>query len=283
MVHRKVPTGTFMMRSGIAALAAGLAIIALPTAASAQQRDGERWQRQSENRGGERRSDRWTQRQQANSRTQTQAQPAEAPREARRSREQPQAQVSYGRIPDRAGSERPRDSQRYNRSDSNPSVIVQPPVVDRRVQAQRNSAYTDPRRNGSYVRDGDRRQDWNNQHRDNRHADNRNWDRKRSTNWNHDWRRDNRYNWASWRNTNRHTFRVGRYYTPYRDYSYRPLRIGFQLDSLFFGSSYWISDPWQYRLPPAYGPYRWVRYYDDALLVDIYSGEVLDVLRDFFW
>ena len=31
------------------------------------------------------------------------------------------------------------------------------------------------------------------------------------------------------------------------------------------------------------GPYRWVRYYDDALLVDIYSGEVVDVIYDFFW
>ena len=32
-----------------------------------------------------------------------------------------------------------------------------------------------------------------------------------------------------------------------------------------------------------HGPYRWVRYYDDVLLVDIYSGEVVDVIYDFFW
>ena len=32
-----------------------------------------------------------------------------------------------------------------------------------------------------------------------------------------------------------------------------------------------------------YGPYRWVRYYDDAVLVDIYSGEVVDVINNFFW
>ena len=32
-----------------------------------------------------------------------------------------------------------------------------------------------------------------------------------------------------------------------------------------------------------YGPYRWVRYYDDVLLVDVYSGEVVDVIYDFFW
>ena len=46
---------------------------------------------------------------------------------------------------------------------------------------------------------------------------------------------------------------------------------------------YWIQDPWQYRLPQVYGPYRWVRYYDDVLLVDIYSGEVVDVIHNFFW
>ena len=48
-------------------------------------------------------------------------------------------------------------------------------------------------------------------------------------------------------------------------------------------SNYWLNDPWQYRLPPAYGPYRWVRYYNDALLVDIYSGQVVDVIYGFFW
>ncbi|WP_254049772.1 RcnB family protein [Novosphingobium sp. TH158] len=101
--------------------------------------------------------------------------------------------------------------------------------------------------------------------------------------WNRDWRRDNRYNWYSWRNSNRDVFRWGYYNPPYRNYSYRRLSVGFFLDSLFFGSNYWINDPWQYRLPDAYGPYRWIRYYDDALLVDIYSGEVVDVIHNFFW
>src|SRR3546814_4031541 len=55
------------------------------------------------------------------------------------------------------------------------------------------------------------------------------------------------------------------------------------MNSLLFGSSYWINDPYNYRLPPAYGPYRWVRYYNDALLVDTYTGEVVDVVYDIFW
>ena len=47
--------------------------------------------------------------------------------------------------------------------------------------------------------------------------------------------------------------------------------------------SYWIDDPYDYRLPEAYGEYRWVRYYNDALLVDIYTGEVVDVVYDIFY
>ena len=50
-----------------------------------------------------------------------------------------------------------------------------------------------------------------------------------------------------------------------------------------FGNRYWINDPWQYRLPAVYGPYQWVRYYDDVLLVDTYTGEVVDVIHNFFW
>jgi hypothetical protein len=101
--------------------------------------------------------------------------------------------------------------------------------------------------------------------------------------WNNNWRQDRRYDWSSYRNSNRDLYRLGRYYAPYRNYSYRRLGSGSFLEPLFFGSSYWIADPWQYRLPEADGPYRWVRYYDDVLLVDVYSGEVVDVIYDFFY
>jgi hypothetical protein len=52
---------------------------------------------------------------------------------------------------------------------------------------------------------------------------------------------------------------------------------------MLFAPDYWINDPFYYRLPPAYGPYRWVRYYNDALLVDVRSGYVVDVIHDIFW
>ena len=101
--------------------------------------------------------------------------------------------------------------------------------------------------------------------------------------WNRSWRNDNRYNWHRYRAQNRRHYNLGRYYAPYRNYSYRRIGIGFSLGSLFFGSRYQINDPWSYRLPQTYGPYRWVRYYDDVLLVNTYTGEVVDVIHDFFW
>ncbi|RVU06346.1 hypothetical protein EOE18_05850 [Novosphingobium umbonatum] len=101
--------------------------------------------------------------------------------------------------------------------------------------------------------------------------------------WTHDWRRDNRYNWQAYRSSNRMAFHVGRYYPPYNGYAYRRLSVGFLLQPLFYSQSYRIYDPWTYHLPAAYEPYHWVRYYDDALLVDGYTGEVVDILYDFFW
>ena len=103
----------------------------------------------------------------------------------------------------------------------------------------------------------------------------RRWDRN-------DWRNDRRYDWRRWRNNHRSTFRLGLYIDPF-GWNYRRWSIGSYLYPNYYTSSFWLNDPWQYRLPPVYGPYRWVRYHDDALLVDIYSGQVVDVIYNFFW
>ena len=104
----------------------------------------------------------------------------------------------------------------------------------------------------------------------------------RNQRWSSHWRGDNRYDWRGHRDHNRSIFRLGNYYDPY-GWGYRRFSIGFSIGSGYYGSNYWLDDPWMYRLPPAYGPYRWVRYYDDALLVNIYSGQVVDVINNFFW
>jgi hypothetical protein len=105
----------------------------------------------------------------------------------------------------------------------------------------------------------------------------RRWDNK-------DWRRDTRYNWQDYRRSHGSLYRLPSYYAPSGWYGgYSRFSIGIFLNNILFGSNYWINDPFSYRLPPAYGPLRWVRYYDDALLVDVRDGYVVDVIHDFFW
>ncbi|MCT8002681.1 RcnB family protein [Sphingomonas sanguinis] len=101
--------------------------------------------------------------------------------------------------------------------------------------------------------------------------------------WNRSWRRDRRYDWLEWRSLNRGAYHLPRYYAPFGGYGYQRFSSGVIIDPEFFGQSYWLDDPYSYRLPPAYGSYRWVRYYNDAILVDLRSGLVVDVVYDIFW
>jgi Ni/Co efflux regulator RcnB len=110
-----------------------------------------------------------------------------------------------------------------------------------------------------------------------------NGDHGRPGGWDHGWRNDRRYDWQGWRNSHRDIYRGGFYRPPYGYGSYRRWDVGVRLPTVLFAQNYWISDPGYYRLPPIYGPYRWIRYYNDALLIDTYSGEVVDMIPDFFW
>lgn len=119
---------------------------------------------------------------------------------------------------------------------------------------------------------GDNRRGWNDGRRDDRGE------------WNRDWRGDRRYGWQDYRSSNRSAFRAPRYIAPRGyGYDYRRWSPGLRIDPWFYGPSYWINDPWDYRLPPAYGDYRWVRYYDDVYLIDIRTGFIQDVIYSFFW
>lgn len=123
----------------------------------------------------------------------------------------------------------------------------------------------------------DRNDGWRNQARDRQ-----DWNDRRG--WSRGWRDDRRYDWDRYRQANRNVYRLPRYYPPSGyHYGYRRFSVGLTLGSMLYGSSYWINDPFYYRLPPAYGPYRWVRYYNDALLVDLETGEVVDTVYDLFW
>ncbi len=105
---------------------------------------------------------------------------------------------------------------------------------------------------------------------------------RRHAAWNSSWRSNRSYDWRGYRSRYGSLYNLSNYYDPYRN-GYRRFSIGFNLWPSYYNSRYWLNDPWQYRLPPAYGPYRWVRYYNDALLVNVYTGQVVDAIHSFFW
>lgn len=96
------------------------------------------------------------------------------------------------------------------------------------------------------------------------------------------WRKDSRHDWRRWRDRNRSLFHLGFYFDPF-GWGYHRWGIGWRLWPSYYDRYYWLYDPWMYRLPYAPWPYRWIRYYNDALLVNVITGQVVDVEYDFFW
>jgi Ni/Co efflux regulator RcnB len=86
--------------------------------------------------------------------------------------------------------------------------------------------------------------------------------------------------WRGWRDRNRGVYARGNWRAPFRYYGFRP---GVRIAPRYYGSRYYINDPWRYRLPPVGRWQRWVRHYDDMLLVDTRRGVVVRVIRNFFW
>ena len=100
--------------------------------------------------------------------------------------------------------------------------------------------------------------------------------------WSSNWRHNSKYDWQNHRRHHRSIFHLGFYYDPF-GWNYNAFEIGWRMWPSYYSSRYWINDPWYYRLPYAPPGTRWVRYYDDAILVDTWSGQVVDVIYNFFW
>jgi Ni/Co efflux regulator RcnB len=66
-------------------------------------------------------------------------------------------------------------------------------------------------------------------------------------------------------------------------WSYRRWTFGDILPSLYWSQRYWLSDYDSYDLPPPPPGTTWVRYGDDALLIDRYSGEIVTVEYGVFY
>jgi Ni/Co efflux regulator RcnB len=166
-----------------------------------------------------------------------------------------------------------RSRSRYSGGTTSPTVPTAPPPADSRYSGDRSGStnWRDRTRDGRTSSTTSPLSNW----RDGSHDDH-------TRRWTSNWRSDHRYDWRNHRNHYSSLYRLGHYSDPF-GYGYRRFSIGLFLNSGYYGNNYLLNDPWQYRLPPAYGPYRWIRYYDDALLVDTYSGEVVDVIYGFFW
>jgi hypothetical protein len=113
-----------------------------------------------------------------------------------------------------------------------------------------------------------------------------------------DWKREVRRDERDWRRAQRDWYRDQRYWRPVgRDewrwagprhrgpgyawppgFAYRPWGVGYRLPPVFLGQPYWVPNPAFYRLPPAWGGGRWVRYGPDALMVQA-NGVVIQVVR----
>jgi Ni/Co efflux regulator RcnB len=98
-------------------------------------------------------------------------------------------------------------------------------------------------------------------------------DGDRSRNW-------GRNDWRGYRTGNRSLYARGNWRAPFR---YNSFRAGGRIQPNFYGDRYFISDPWRYRLPGAGRNQRWVRHYNDVLLVDVRRGVVIDVIHGFYW
>lgn len=191
------------------------------------------------------------------------------------------------------------------------AVTVQPAQQQTQPSRQQGGAYTGqynggsgrsaPRDNQPYQRQ-DRTQSDQRQYNDRAgrgdQGPNRNWqdynrrygDQNRSVRrqngnvWDgHAWRPEqfNRRNYNRNWNAQRR-FRLSPYYRP-NGWFYQRWTFGQILPFVFFSQNYWIDSYWSYGLPtPPYGC-EWVRYGDDALLVDVESGEILQVVYGLFY
>lgn len=59
--------------------------------------------------------------------------------------------------------------------------------------------------------------------------------------------------------------------------------FGERLPAIFFAPDFYITDYSAYGLIAPWGGYEWVRYGDDALLIDLETGEVIRVEYDIFY
>ncbi len=93
-------------------------------------------------------------------------------------------------------------------------------------------------------------------------------------------RQERREDWRDYRQTHRNVYARGNWQAPFR---YNAWNAGARLRPAYYSSRYYINDPYRYRLAAPGRNLRWVRHYNDVLLVNVRTGTVVQVHRGFFW
>ena len=160
----------------------------------------------------------------------------------------------------RRDTQSPRNQQNYQRPQYQHRQMQQPQYQRHQMQQPQ---YQRPYGTHS------QRYDWRNYQTGRRPPD---WQRHRDFDrnaWQRNWRSQQRYHWRN--------------YDRPRGWYYRRWAYGMILPSLFWGRQYWIDGYYNFGLPdPPYG-YVWVRNGDDALLVNVETGYVLQVRYGIFY
>jgi len=73
-----------------------------------------------------------------------------------------------------------------------------------------------------------------------------------------------------------HRFHAGPYRAP-PGWRYRRWVFGERLPGIYFAPGFWITDFLAFDLFPPPDGYVWVRYGPDAVLIDRYTGEIIQV------
>lgn len=134
--------------------------------------------------------------------------------------------------------------------------------------------------------------DWNRRWDDDRRRNDNGWNDNRR--WNDDRRWNDGYRGGGYNRPNYdrryyppvyripHRYNVAPYRRPPGWYSFS-WSFGDTLPHAWYGPNYWINDWWSYGLPVPPIGYEWVRVGDDALLIDEYTGRVVQVVYNLFW
>jgi Ni/Co efflux regulator RcnB len=197
------------------------------------------------------------------------------------------APAAFADPPDHHGGNHHGDQKSDNKA-TKPAKPANTPSTSGRVSHSNNAARMNDRSNTTtrtnanpgtvYNRAVQQRNNNNNNNNRNLNNNNRN-DRNGANNRNHSWR--NNFNRRNVTASHHYRWR-GRSWNWPSGYRYQRWTFGMTLPSVFWSNNYWISDYSDYGLgAPPFGTV-WVRYNDDAILIDRDTGEILEVVYDQF-